>query len=81
MRTFITDGTYCQLQDTTEIRAKYPPVENNGMYPQSLLQVFIRQGSGQIHDFATGSRKMSELELVLPMIKKMQPDDLLLADD
>jgi hypothetical protein len=81
MRTFITDGTYCQLQDTSAIRAKYPPVENNGMYPQSLLQVFIRQGSGQIHDYATGSRKMSELELVLPMIKKMQPGDLLLADD
>jgi hypothetical protein len=81
LRTFITDGTYCQLQDTPEIREKYPPVENNGMFPQSLLQVFIRQGSGQIHDYALGSRKMSELELVLPMIKKLQAGDLLLADD
>jgi hypothetical protein len=81
MRTFITDGTYCQLQDTAEIRELYPPIENIGMFPQALLQVFIRQGSGQIHDYALGNRKISELELVLPMLKKMQPNDLLLADD
>jgi hypothetical protein len=31
-RTFITDGTYCQLQDTPAIRDMYPPVENNGMF-------------------------------------------------
>ena len=80
-RTYITDGTYVQLQDTPAIRESYPPAENNGMFPQALLQVFIRQGSGQIHDYALGSRKISELELVLPMLQKMQPDDLLLADD
>ena len=80
-KTYITDGTYLQLQDTSKIREKYPPMENNGMYPQALLQVFIRQGNGQIHDFALGNRKMSELELVLPMLKNMQADDLLLADD
>jgi len=81
MRTFITDGTYCQLQDTSAIREIYPPIENNGMFPQALLQVFIRQGSGQIHDYGIGNRKMSELELVLPMLKKLQSQDLLLADD
>jgi hypothetical protein len=81
MRTFITDGTYEQLQDTPEIREKYPPVENNGMFPQSLLQVLIRQGSGQIHKYALGSRKKSELELVIPIIKDLQVADLLLADD
>jgi len=80
-KTYITDGTYLQLQDTPEIREQYPPIENNGMFPQALLQVFIRQGIGQIHDFALGNRKMSELELVLPMLKAMQADDLLLADD
>jgi len=80
-KTYITDGTYLQLQDTSKIREKYPPIESNGMFPQSLLQVFIRQGSGQIHDFALGNRKISELELVLPMLKKMQANDLLLADD
>jgi hypothetical protein len=81
MRTFVTDGTYCQLQDTAEIREEYPPVENDGMFPQSLLQVFIRQGSGQIHDFALGNRRMSELELVIPMFEKLQENDLILADD
>ena len=80
-RTFITDGTYLQLQDTSKIREDYPPIENNGMFPRALLQVFIRQGSGQIHDFASGSRKISELQLVLPMLEKMQANDLLLADD
>jgi hypothetical protein len=80
-RTYITDGTYLQLQDTSKIRKIYPPIENNGMFPQALLQVFIRQGSGQIHDLELGNRKVSELELVLPMINKMQVNDLLLADD
>jgi hypothetical protein len=80
-KTYITDGTYLQLQDTSEIRKKYPPVENNGMFPQALLQVFIRQGSGQIHNFGLGNRKISELELVLPMLQNMQSGDLLLADD
>jgi hypothetical protein len=80
-RTYITDGTYLQLQDTEEIREKYPAIENIGMFPQALLQVFIRQGRGQVHNFELGSRKISELELVLPMIKNMQANDLLLADD
>jgi len=69
------------LQDTPKIRDHYPPIEKDGMFPQGLLQVFIRQGSGQIHDFELGSRKISELELVLPMLRKMQDKNLLLADD
>jgi hypothetical protein len=81
LHTYITDGTYLQLHDTQDIREKYPPAENNGMYPQALLQVLIRQGSGQLHDYATGSRKESELQLVIGMIEKMQANDLLLADD
>jgi hypothetical protein len=80
-RTYITDGTYVQLQDTDKIREDYPPVENNGMFPQGLLQVFMRQGSGQISAYALGNRNISELELVLPMINKLQEGDLLLADD
>jgi len=40
-KTFITDGTYIQLQDTPEIRDKYPPIENNGMFPQALLYVKV----------------------------------------
>ncbi|MDR1975128.1 MAG: hypothetical protein LBQ31_10755, partial [Bacteroidales bacterium] len=48
---------------------------------QALLQVFIRQGSGQITQYGLSSRKQSELKLVIPMLMKMQKDDLLLADD
>jgi hypothetical protein len=81
LKTYITDGTYVQLQDTEEIRSEFPPVEGNGMFPQALLQVFIRQGSGQISQYAIGSRKKSELQLVIPMITELKENDLLLADD
>jgi hypothetical protein len=81
MRTFITDGTYLQLQDTEDIREEYPAVKGDGSYPQALLQVMIRQGSGQIWDYAPGSRKVSELQLVTPMLKNLEAGSLLLADD
>jgi hypothetical protein len=81
LKTHITDGTYLQLQDTESIRKEYPPIEGDGAYPQALLQVFIRQGSGQVSQIAIGNRKQSELELVVPMIKKLNGNDLLLADD
>ncbi|MDR3273206.1 MAG: IS4 family transposase [Flavobacteriaceae bacterium] len=81
LNTYITDGTYVQLQDTEEICSEFPPVEGNGRFPQALLQVFIRQGSGQISRYAAGSWKQSELQLVIPMIKELKPKDLLLADD
>jgi hypothetical protein len=60
MNSYITDGRYIQLQDTEEIQKIYPPIEGDGMYPQALLQVFIRQGSGQISKYAIGNRKQSE---------------------
>jgi hypothetical protein len=41
----------------------------------------IRQGSGQVSQFALGSRQESELQLVIPMIKNMEANSLLLADD
>jgi hypothetical protein len=81
LKTYITDGTYIQLQDTEAIREVYPPMEGNGMFPQALLQVFIRRGSGQISQYAPGSRKQSELQLVIPVIKQLNEGDLLLADD
>uniref|UniRef100_UPI000AD262F5 IS4 family transposase n=1 Tax=Candidatus Symbiothrix dinenymphae TaxID=467085 RepID=UPI000AD262F5 len=81
LHTYITDGTYLQLQDTEAIREVYPPIENNGMFPQALLQTFIRQGSGQVSQYSIGSRKESELQLVIPMIKTLKENDLLLADD
>jgi hypothetical protein len=81
MRTFITDGTYLQLQDTEDIKGKYPVTNETDSYPQALLQVLIRQGGGQIWDYALDSRKMSELELVVRMIKELESNSLLLADD
>ena len=52
MKTYISDGTYLQLQDTEDIRSQ----------------------------FALSSRHESELSLVIPMIKKLEKDNLLLAD-
>jgi hypothetical protein len=80
MRTYITDGTYLQLQDTEDIKGEYPIMKENGAYPQALLQIIVRQGSGQIWDYALGNRTMSELELVVPMFNGMELGYLLLAD-
>jgi hypothetical protein len=81
MKTYITDGTYLQLQDTEDIKNQYVVKGQEDSYPQALLQVMIRQGTGQISQFALGSRQVSELQLVIPMIKKLEKNSLLLADD
>jgi hypothetical protein len=81
LKTYITDGTYLQLQDTEDIKSKYVVKGMEDSYPQALLQVFIRQGSGQISQFKIASRQTSELSLVIPMIKKLESGSLLLADD
>jgi hypothetical protein len=79
--TYITDGTYLQLQDTKDIKSEYLVKGQEDSYPQALLQVLIRQGSGQISQFQIASRQTSELTLVIPMIKKLEENSLLLADD
>ena len=81
LKTFITDGCYLQLQDTGEIKKDYAVKGMEESYPQALLQVLIRQGSGQTSQIALGSRHTSELRLVTDMIKKLEADSLLLADD
>jgi hypothetical protein len=81
MQTYITDGTYLQLQDTASIKNKYTVKGMEQSYPQALLQVMIRQGSGQVSDFAIATRQQSELNIVIPMIKKLPVNTLLLADD
>jgi IS4 transposase len=81
MTTYITDGTYLQLQDTEDIKSEYVVKNREDSYPQALLQVLIRQGSGQISQFSLSSRQTSELALVVPMIKKLGKNSLLLADD
>ena len=81
LKTYITDGTYLQLQDTKDIKSEYYVKNQEDSYPQALLQTFTRQGSGQVSQFAIASRQTSELSLVVPMIKKMKRNSLLLADD
>jgi hypothetical protein len=81
MKTYMTDGTYLQLQDTDDIRGEYTVKNQEKSYPQALLQVLTRQGSGQISQFSLSSRHESELALIIPMIKKMEKNSLLLADD
>jgi hypothetical protein len=81
MKTYIADGTYLQLQDTEDIKSQYVVKCQESSYPQALLQVLIRQGTGQISQFCLDSRQKSELSLVIPMIKKLKKNTLLLADD
>jgi hypothetical protein len=82
MKTYISDGTYLQLQDTDDIKNQYTvkgQVENS--FPQALLQVLIRQGTGQVSQYALSSRSESELCLVIPMINNLEENSLLLLDD
>jgi hypothetical protein len=81
MVTFVTDGSYFQMQDTPELRKKYFVKQGDHAYPQGLLQGLIRQGTGQIANFRIGTRHQSELELVRPLIEDLPVGSLLLADD
>ena len=84
-RTFITDGTYVQMQDTEELRKIYNvnhnDEEHKDSYPQGLIQAIIEQGSGFIHDYTLSDRHSSELSLIYQLIKSIPKDSLLLADD
>jgi Transposase DDE domain len=81
MKVAVTDGTYFQMQDTKELKAKYFIKEGDSAYPQGLLQCILCQGSGQIMNFKIGTRHQSELELVKPLISQLEAGTLLLADD
>ena len=81
MDVIVTDGTYIQMQDTKELKKKYYVQKQDNAYPQALLQSMLRQGSGQVLDFKIGNRHQSELELVKPLIEKLTPEHLVLADD
>jgi len=85
MRTYITDGTYVQMQDTKELRkiydVKHKGEENKENYPQGLIQCIIEQGSGFIHDYALSNRHVSELYLIYQLIQSIPTGSLLLADD
>jgi hypothetical protein len=86
MKTYITDGTYVQMQDTEDLQKFYSvkhtdkesSVDN---YPQGLVQAIIEQGSGFIHDYALSNRHTSELLLISQLIQSIPKNSLLLADD
>lgn len=84
-RTYITDGTYVQMQDTKELREMYnvhlKDEEKKENYPRGLVQAIIEQGSGFIHDYALSNRHSSELSLIYRLIQGIPKDSLLLADD
>jgi len=85
MKTYLTDGTYVQMQDTKELREIYDVKSTNvdckAAYPQGLVQSIIQQGSGIIHDYALDNRHVSELSLIYKLIHSIPPKSLLLADD
>jgi hypothetical protein len=81
MKAYNTDGTYCQMQDSAELRKKYYVKEDDGAYPQLLLQGIVQQGTGQIVCFEAGTRHQSELELIAGQIGRLPEGSLLLADD
>ena len=85
METYLTDGTFVQMQDTKELRSAYDVVSANTnykeVYPQGLIQSIIRQGSGIIHNYALANRHVSELSLIYKLIHSIPSKSLLLADD
>jgi hypothetical protein len=86
MKTYITDGTYVQMQDTEELRKIYHVKTADkevytDNYPQGLVQAIIEQGSGFIHDYALSNRQTSELFLIYQLIQSIPKRSLLLADD
>ena len=86
MKTYITDGTYVQMQDTEELRQLYSVKHTDqeafiDNYPQGLVQTIIEQGSGFIHDYALSNRHTSELLLIYQLIQSIPKNSLLLADD
>ena len=57
MKTYITDGTYVQMQDTEDLQKLYSVKHTDkeasaDNYPQGLVQAIIEQGSGFIQDYA-----------------------------
>ena len=81
MTTYCSDGTYCQMQDTPELRKKYYVKEADNAYPQLLLEGIVQQGTGQIVSFEIGTRHQFELELISKQLAQLPQNSLLLADD
>jgi len=81
---YIADGTYVQMQDSSELREKYgckikKNTEERG-YPQGLLQCMVHQESGCIDQYDLANRSCSELDLIFKQLKKLPKKSLVLAD-
>lgn len=81
LKVLVADGTYLQLQDTPEIREKYPIKNNAGAYPQGLLEVISTRGTGQILKQKLSSRSTSELALFNDLLDEIPEGHILLMDD
>lgn len=76
------DGTYLQLQDTSEIRKEYPIKNSNeGGYPQALLETITERGTGQVVNYRLSSRAVSELALIHEILDDITDGHILLMDD
>lgn len=81
LKVLVADGTYLQLQDTPEIREKYPIKNNAGAYPQGLLEVISTRGTGQILKQKLSIRSTSELALFKDLLDEIPEGHILLMDD
>lgn len=86
MATYMTDGTYLQMQDTKELREIYDVKSKTNKdykesYPKALLQSIIRQEGGIVHSYEIGSRSVSELYLIYKLMSSIPEKSILLADD
>jgi len=81
LRVFEADGTYLQLQDTEEIKEKFP-IKNHheGAYPQALLTAIIERGTGQVHRYSLSSRSISELQSFSTMQSNLPKKSVILID-
>jgi len=81
LRVFEADGTYLQLQDTEEIKEKFPiKSRHEGAYPQALLTAIIERGTGQVHQYSLSSRSISELRSFSTMQSNLPEKSVILID-
>ena len=84
-RVMITDGTYLQLQDTTDIKAHYAKQRTSkaeeDTYPQALLAGVVERGTGQLYSYRLSDRHVSELLLLHQMLDELPAKSIVLADD
>ncbi len=81
LRVFEADGTYLQLQDTEEIKEKFPiKNKHEGAYPQALLTAIIERGTGQLHQYNLSPRSISELQAFMALQSNLPKESIILFD-